>query len=159
MAKSDTPATPGAMNRRQQIAETYRITKRTYPRIGLVLLGTFLLAGAIGFTLFKILPGSGVIEWILSVIGGLLLEEDCQCKLRSIATYAFTVGEATAQMSLQDKVLDAGAVRLRFGVLKVNKAITELDLSGAGIAAKAAHIVEDGLGHGLGIWRQGNARL
>ena len=73
MAKSDTPATPGAMSRRQQIAETYRITKRTYPRIGLVLLGTFLLAGAIGFTLFKILPGSGVIEWILSVIGGLLL--------------------------------------------------------------------------------------
>ena len=73
MAKSDTPATPGAMNRRQQIAETYRITKRTYPRIGLLLLGTFLLAGAIGFTLFKILPGSGIIEWILSVIGGLLL--------------------------------------------------------------------------------------
>ena len=61
-----------SMNRRQQFAETYRITKRTYPRIGLVLLGTFLLAGAIGFTLFKILPGSGAIEWVLSVVGGIM---------------------------------------------------------------------------------------
>ena len=45
-----------------------------------------------------------------------------------------------------------GAVLLRGGA-------REQPRGGAGIAAQAAHIVEDGLGHGLGIWRQGNARL
>jgi len=74
----------------------------------------------------------------LWLIGGLLLEEDCQCKLRSISTYAFTIAEDMQTMSLQDAKLDAGAVRLLFGVIKINNAITELDLSGAGIAANAA---------------------
>lgn len=46
-----------------------------------------------------------------------------------------------------------GAVLLRGGGAR------EQPRGGAGIAAQAAHIVEDGLGHGLGIWRQGNARL
>ena len=49
-----------SMNRRQQFAETYRITKRTDPRIGLWLLLTFLVTGVLGFFIFKILPGSQV---------------------------------------------------------------------------------------------------
>ncbi|MEN8706288.1 MAG: DUF4191 domain-containing protein [Nocardioides marinisabuli] len=61
-----------SMNRRQQFAETYRITKRTDPRIGWWLLLTFLVTGVLGFLLFKILPGSGAIEWVLSVIGGIM---------------------------------------------------------------------------------------
>ena len=74
----------------------------------------------------------------LWTIGGLLLEEDCQCQLRSISTYAFEVKEAMAEMSLQDASLDTGAVRLLFGVLKFNDSITNLDLSGAGVSASAA---------------------
>ncbi len=70
--KGKAPADPGKMSRRQQMAETYRMTKKSDPRIGLWILGSFLVFGAIGFTIFKILPGSGVIEWILSVVGGLL---------------------------------------------------------------------------------------
>ena len=61
-----------SMNRRQQFAETYRITKRTDPRIGLWLLLTFLVTGVLGFLIFKILPGSGAIEWVLSVVGGIM---------------------------------------------------------------------------------------
>lgn len=66
--------TPAAdMSRRQQFVETYRLTKKTDPRIGLILLGTFVVAAAVGFTIFWLLPGSGVIGWIMSVIGGLML--------------------------------------------------------------------------------------
>ncbi|WP_182526550.1 DUF4191 domain-containing protein [Nocardioides dongkuii] len=67
-----TPTAPAEMSRRKQLVETYRLTKKTDPRIGLVLIATFLVAGAIGFTVFKVLPGSGIIEWILAVVGGLL---------------------------------------------------------------------------------------
>ncbi|NPC96746.1 DUF4191 domain-containing protein [Nocardioides sp. zg-DK7169] len=66
------PADPSKMSRRQQMLETYRMTKKSDPRIGLWILGSFLVFGAIGFVVFKILPGSGVIEWILSIVGGLL---------------------------------------------------------------------------------------
>ena len=72
MAKKDTPTDPSSMSRRRQFIETYKITKRTDPRIGLWLLLTFVVAGAAGFLVFKILPGSGVIEMVLAVVGGLL---------------------------------------------------------------------------------------
>lgn len=71
-SKGKAPADPDNMSRRQQFAETYRMTKKTDPRIGLWVLGSFLVAGAIGFVVFKILPGSGIIEWVLSIVGGLL---------------------------------------------------------------------------------------
>jgi hypothetical protein len=61
------------MGRRQQFVETYRLTKKTDPRIGLVLLATFVVAAAVGFAVFWVLPGSGVIGWVMSVVGGLLL--------------------------------------------------------------------------------------
>lgn len=63
---------PAAMNRRQQLVETYKITKRSDKHIGLVLLATFLVVGFAGFVVFRILPGSGAIEWVLSVVGGIL---------------------------------------------------------------------------------------
>jgi hypothetical protein len=63
---------PAAMNRRQQLVETYKITKRSDKHIGLVLLATFLVVGLAGFVVFRILPGSGAIEWVLSVVGGIL---------------------------------------------------------------------------------------
>ena len=39
---------PSEMSRRQQMVATYRMTKRTDRRLGLVLLGTFLVAGGLG---------------------------------------------------------------------------------------------------------------
>lgn len=61
------------MSRRQQMAATYRMTKRTDPRIGLWLLGSFLLGAAVGFALFTVLPGYGTLSLILSIVGALLL--------------------------------------------------------------------------------------
>ena len=64
---------PSEMSRRQQMVATYRMTKRTDRWIGLWLLLTFLLAGAAGFALFTLLPGSGTLGLVLSIVGGLLL--------------------------------------------------------------------------------------
>ena len=64
---------PAAMSRRQQLAATYRATKQTDRRIGLWLLGAFLVFGAVGFALFWVLPGSGALGLVLSIVGGLML--------------------------------------------------------------------------------------
>ena len=64
---------PSEMSRRQQLAATYRMTKRTDPRIGLLLLGAFVLGFAVGFGLFVLLPGSGTLNTVLAVVGGLML--------------------------------------------------------------------------------------
>lgn len=71
--KAYDPSDPSSMNRRQQIRATYSMTKQTDPRIGLWLLGSFLLFGLLGFALFLLLPGSGTVSIILAVIGGVLL--------------------------------------------------------------------------------------
>lgn len=63
---------PASMSRRKQLVETYKITKRSDKHIGLVLLATFLVVGFLGFVVFRILPGSGALEWVLSVVGGIL---------------------------------------------------------------------------------------
>ncbi|NYG55636.1 DUF4191 domain-containing protein [Nocardioides perillae] len=64
-----TPAPGSDLNRRQQIAQTYRMTKRTDPRIGLWVLGAALLGGLIGWFLFWLLPGSGVVGLVFQVVG------------------------------------------------------------------------------------------
>lgn len=69
----ETPTDPSEMSRRQQIVATYKMTKQTDKRIGLWMLGSFLLFGGLGFAIFYFLPGGGVIGWVMSVIGGLLL--------------------------------------------------------------------------------------
>ena len=63
---------PGKMSRRKQIVETYRMTKETDRVIGLWMLGTFLVVGAIGFGVFWILPGTGTFALVISIIGGTL---------------------------------------------------------------------------------------
>jgi hypothetical protein len=74
-ANDAAPATPTAaadMSRRRQFIETYRMTKRSDRWIGWILLGTFLVVGVAGFVIFKVLPGGGMIEWIMAVVGGLM---------------------------------------------------------------------------------------
>ncbi len=64
---------PDKMSRRRQIIETYRMSKQNDPRIGLWILGAFLLFGGAGFALFYVLPGSGQLGYVMAGFGGLLL--------------------------------------------------------------------------------------
>lgn len=66
-----TPA-PSDLSRRQQVVQTYRMTKKSDPRIGWLLLLTFLVVGGLGFALFWFLPGSGILQWVFAVVGAVL---------------------------------------------------------------------------------------
>lgn len=67
-----TPATPPT-SRRAQIAQTYQMTKRSDPRIAWIVLGTFVVGAALGFALMWVLPGSGTLSTIMSVVGAVLV--------------------------------------------------------------------------------------
>ena len=53
----------------KQIVQTYKMTRKSDPRIWLWLLLAFVVAGAVGFGLFYLLPGPGL---IFAIPGGLL---------------------------------------------------------------------------------------
>ncbi|GAA1977633.1 DUF4191 domain-containing protein [Nocardioides panacihumi] len=63
---------PSTMSRRRQIVETYRLTKQSDPTIGLWLLGSFVVGAAIGFAVFWVLPGTGVLGLVMSILGAIL---------------------------------------------------------------------------------------
>lgn len=67
-----TPAAPDKMKRRQQIAATYQMAKRDDRWLGLILLGTFVVFAALGFLVFTLLPGGGVLGWVLSGVGAFM---------------------------------------------------------------------------------------
>jgi hypothetical protein len=67
--KSDRPGDPEKQGRLKQVATTYRMTREQDPRIGLILLGVFVLGAAVGVGIMLLLPGS----WVYAVITGLLL--------------------------------------------------------------------------------------
>lgn len=69
MAKKD-PAKPGRI---KQIVQSYQMTKKGDPRIGLVLLGTFLLGAAAGFGLVLLLLDNLIFSIVFGVLVGLLL--------------------------------------------------------------------------------------
>ena len=67
-----TPAAPPT-SRRGQIMQTYQMAKRSDPRLGLILLGTFVVGAAIGFGLMWLLPGDGALSLAISIVGAFLL--------------------------------------------------------------------------------------
>ena len=72
MAKEKTE--PEKTGRIQQFRETYRMSKKTDPRIGLWILGAFLLVGALGFVVFFVLlpTGDSILGKIVAVVGAVL---------------------------------------------------------------------------------------
>jgi hypothetical protein len=75
MAKDKTEGGPKAekSGRVQQFRQTYQLTKKTDPRIGLWLLGAFLLVGGLGFAIFYLLlPSNGVLGMAMAVVGAVL---------------------------------------------------------------------------------------
>jgi hypothetical protein len=70
---SNTKAEPEKTGRIQQFRQTYTLTKKTDPRIGLWLLGSFLVVGALGFVVFYfLLPSKGTLGLVMAIVGGLL---------------------------------------------------------------------------------------
>ncbi|MCY7400263.1 MAG: DUF4191 domain-containing protein [Nocardioides sp.] len=63
---------PSTLSRRKQFVETYRMSKRSDPAITWWILGFFLVGAAVGFVIFTLLPGDGVLGWVLAVIGAVL---------------------------------------------------------------------------------------
>ena len=63
---------PSSMSRRQQVVETYRMTKQADPTVGLWVGGTFVLGAVVGGLLFWLLPANGLLGTIFIVIGALL---------------------------------------------------------------------------------------
>ena len=60
MAKSPTPAEPEKLSRRQQLAQTYQMAKKSDPAIGAwVAGGAFVVAALVGFGLFFLVTGRG----------------------------------------------------------------------------------------------------
>jgi hypothetical protein len=72
MAKKDAPEKQKKEGRLKQIALVYRMTKKSDPRIPLILLGVFLVVGAIAFGIFTLVPGSWILDVITSTLIGLL---------------------------------------------------------------------------------------
>lgn len=69
MAKTEQP---GAQSRREQIVQSYKLTKEVDPRIGLILLATFVVGFAVAFGVFLLVPGSWIIDLVIGVLFGLL---------------------------------------------------------------------------------------
>ena len=67
-----TPDAPEKKSRIKQLVQTYKMAKKSDTKIGLWMLGAFVLGAAVGFGLFWFLPGSGVLGLILSIVGALL---------------------------------------------------------------------------------------
>ena len=71
MAKKDAAA-PEKEGRLKQIALVYKMTKKTDPRIGLILLGVFVVATAIAYGVFYLVPGPWPLDLATSVLIGVL---------------------------------------------------------------------------------------
>lgn len=63
---------PTQMNRRQQVVETFRMTRQVDPAVTWWMIGGFVLFGAVGFAIFWLLPGSGTFGIVISILGAIL---------------------------------------------------------------------------------------
>jgi len=72
VSKAAKPAKQKKPSRIKQIGESYRLTKKTDPRIGLILLGVFLAAGVLAGGVAYLVAGILVYSIILGVMVGLL---------------------------------------------------------------------------------------
>lgn len=70
MAKKDQPEKKEG--RLKQIALVYSMTKKSDPKIGLILLGVFVVTAAIAFGVFLLIPGGWVIDLVTAIMFGIL---------------------------------------------------------------------------------------
>ena len=67
-AKPAKPAKPAKQSRIKQLGQAYRITKQGDPKIGWILLATFVFSAAVGYALFWLLPPSWLVFDIISAL-------------------------------------------------------------------------------------------
>jgi Domain of unknown function (DUF4191) len=60
-------------SRRAQITQTYQMARRSDPRLGWIVLGTFIVGAALGFGLMWVLPGDGLLSLVISIVGALMV--------------------------------------------------------------------------------------
>jgi hypothetical protein len=53
--------------------QTYRMAKRSDPRLGWIILGAFVLGAALGFGLMWLLPGDGALSLAISIVGAFMV--------------------------------------------------------------------------------------
>jgi F0F1-type ATP synthase assembly protein I len=69
-----TVSEPEKQGRIKQLAETYRMAKRSDPKLGLWIAGSFVVGVLVGLVVFGFATGhSSTIGWILTVVGSLML--------------------------------------------------------------------------------------
>lgn len=66
-----TPTAPPT-KRRQQLVQAYKMARKTDRTLGIWIAAAFLVFGALGFLAFSLIPGSGWLGLVLSIIGALL---------------------------------------------------------------------------------------
>lgn len=69
MAKKDKKDKPAKNGRMKQILASYKMTKQSDPKIGLILLGWFVLAAGLAFLVLSFVPG----HWALDLLAALML--------------------------------------------------------------------------------------
>jgi hypothetical protein len=72
MAKTDKPAKAKKESRLKQIVASYRMTKESDPKIGLILLGVFAVTAAVAFGVLLLVPGLIVFDALIAVLFGVL---------------------------------------------------------------------------------------
>ncbi len=72
MANNDQPAKPAKDGRVQQVLASYRMTKEYDPRIGIVLLLTFVVSTAVALGVFLLIPGLWIFDVVIAVLFGIL---------------------------------------------------------------------------------------
>ena len=53
--------------------QTYQMAKRSDPRLGWIVLGTFVVGAGLGFALMSLLPGDGVVSLAISIAAALMV--------------------------------------------------------------------------------------
>jgi len=72
MARKDKSDKPAKQGRLRQLAQSYTMTKQSDPRIGLILLGTFLLTAVVAFGILFLVPGILALDIVGAVLFGVL---------------------------------------------------------------------------------------
>jgi hypothetical protein len=57
----------------KQMLASYRMTKQNDPKVGLILLGWFLLSGALAFLVLSFVPGHWILDLVSAIMVGLLV--------------------------------------------------------------------------------------